>query len=284
MVFAQHLSTATRVAPDGVAARTTRLDGTVKLGPTSSHRVLTLGAPLLAGLLLVGGVMGSYRIRSSQAQEVEAAAQALELDASAIAASSEAVVDLDLDGCGILDQTKGMLFADNTILVPKTSIVTDNRPSVRTADGATLSAEVLGWSLTRNLAVVRTEERLTGGLEWGVSARVSVDDVVSVLSFTGGNSPIPATIATTNTVNGRNASFELDIPATEGSVVLNAEGFVIGVMDDKNLAQASEDIAPAVSRLVLANERPRAVCPAPPTTDPVDGSTGNEAEENEPDQ
>lgn len=268
--FDQHLSTATKVAPDGVAARTTRLDGAVKLGPTESHLLLTLGAPLLAGALLIAGVVGSYSIRTSQAAEVEAAAEQVILDAAAISEANTAVVRLDLDGCGIIDRTTGFLFADRTILVPQSAIVTDHRPTVYLDDGTNSSAETLGWSLVRNLAIVRADERLSGGLEWGVSSRVKVGDIVSVLAITGPGiaSPIPATIETTNTLNGRNSSFGLDIGAAEGSVVLNADGFVIGVVDGANLAQASDDVAPAISRLILANDRPRAICPAPPTTLP----------------
>ena len=266
--FAQHLSTATRVAPDGVAARTTRLDGTVKLGPTSSHRILTLGAPLLAGVLLIGGVLGSYQVRTSQAQEVEAANIEEQVEASTSVETSTAILQLDLDGCGVLGQTNGVLFADNTILVPRSSIITDNRPTVRAADGSEWTAEILGWSTTKGLAVVRTDDRMPGGLEWGVSSRVNADDAVTVLALVDGGAPMAATIAEARTLDGRNVSFTLDVDAPEGSVVLNAAGFVIGVIDDNGRAQVSDDIAPAVSRIVLANERPQAVCPAPATTSP----------------
>lgn len=279
-MFARHLSTATKVAPDGVAARTTRLDGTVKLGPTKTHRLLTLSAPLMAGLLLIGGALGSYRIRTSQAEEVEAAAAEPLIDTSAVSQSSSAVVRLDLDGCGVIGQTTGFLFADQTILVPQSLIVTDNRPTALLSDGTSLATEIIGWSLVRDLAVVRAEERHSGGLRWGVSSRVSEGDVVSVLAINGPGvvTPVPATIETANTVNGRNTSFELDVNAAAGSVVLNAEGFVIGVLDSQRLAQASDDVAPAMSRVVLANDRPQAVCPQPQSTLPVepDGEPTND--------
>lgn len=281
--FGQHLSTATNVAPDGVAARTTRLDGAVKLGPTESHRFLTIGAPLLGAALLIAGIMGSYNIRTSQAEEVEAAEAQVSLDAAAVSDANTAVVRLDLDGCGIIDRTTGFLFADRTILVPQSAIATDHRPTVHLTDGTSSSAETLGWSLTRNLAIVRADDRLTGGLEWGVSSRVKADDIVSVLAISGPGiaSPVPATITETNTMNGRNVSFGLDIRAAEGSVVLNADGFVIGVFDAANTAQASDDVAPAVSRLVLANERPRSICPVPPTTLPP-STLPSEGDETQP--
>lgn len=269
-VFDQHLSTATRVAPDGVAARTTRLDGTVKLGPTAAHRVLTIGAPLAAGLLLVAGIVGSYSVRTSQAEEVEAAETASALEPTAVAATISSIVRLDLDGCGVIAQTTGFSFANGTVVVPRSEIVTDNRPTVVASDGTNWAAEIQGWSLVRNLAVVRPEERMPGGLEWGVSSRIRQGDAVSILAITqpGVADPVMATVETTNTINSRNVSFELDVSADEGSLVLNAEGFVIGVIDSRNIAQVSDDIAPALSRIVLDNERPQAVCPPPPTTLP----------------
>ena len=269
--FAEHLSTATRVAPDGVAARTTRLDGTVQLGPTSTHRLLTIGAPLVAAALVITGVVGSYRVQASEAEQtIEAEAAELTLNEAAAAQAQASILRLDLDGCGIIAQTTGFLFADQTILVAQSEIVTDNRPKVLTTDGTTFPAETLGWSLERNLAVVRAEDRIPGGLEWGVSARVRAGDAVNVLAISGPGSAdaVPATIETANTINGRNTSFELDVEAAEGSVVLNADGFVIGVLDDRNFALASDDVAPAVSRIVLANDLPQAVCPLPPTTLP----------------
>ena len=283
--FAQHLSTATRVAPDGVAARTTRLDGTVKLGSTPSHRALTIGAPIVAGLFLVLGVMGSYNIRTSQAEEVEAAEAASATDMTAIEEAANTVVRLDLDGCGIIGRTTGFLFSNNTVLVPQSSILTDHRPTVVAADGTTWSAEVQGWDSNTNLAVVRPTDRMSGGLEWGVSSRIRQGDTVSVLTATepGVASSVLATIATTNTLNGRNTSFELDINAVEGSILLNTDGFVIGVFDDQNLAQVSDDLAPAISRVVLEDERPQAVCPVPTTVAPpttltpdADGTTETE--------
>lgn len=231
---------------------------------------MTIGAPLVAGLLLVGGVLGSYNIRTSEAEEIEAAAVELEIEAAAAPVDNAAVVRLDLDGCGIIDRTTGFLFADRTILVPRSEVITDHRPTVQMSDGTSSSSEILGWSLIRNLAVVRADDRLTGGLEWGVSSRVATGDVVSVLAVTGPGvaTPIPATVAETNTVNGVNVSFGLDVSVTEGSLVLNTAGFVVGVVDGQNLAQASDDIAQVISRVVLADERPQAVCPAPPTTAP----------------
>lgn len=280
--FGKHLSTATNVASDGVAARTTRLDGTVQLGPTRTHRVLTLTTPLIAGALLVASVMGSYELQTSEASEVEAAAAEPLSNVDAAAETNSAVARLDLDGCGIIGQTTGFVFADQTILVVRSQIATDNRPSVLLSDGTTRPSEIIGWSLTRNLAIVKTGVSITGGLRWGVSSRVSNGDTVTVLAIDGPGtaSSIPATITAVSAVNGLNASFELDVGAAEGSVVLNSDGFVVGVIDAQGVAQASDDIAPAMSRIVLANERPQAVCPMPPTTleadtdgDSADGDT-----------
>lgn len=270
--LATHLSTAKKVAPDGVAARTTRLDGTVKLGPTKGHRLLSIGAPLLAGALLVAGISASLNIRASEADEAAAERTTQEaLDANAVVESGSSVVRLELDGCGIIDQTTGFLFdADQTVLVPRSEIKTDSRPTIVLADGSIHAAEVVGWSLTRDLAVVRADERLDGGVRWGVSARVQVDDAVSVLAIAGPGvaTPVAALVTETRTLDDRNTSFVLDTSAATGSIVLSDNGFVIGVVDDRGLVQASDDVAPAVSRIVLDNERPGSECPAPPTTVP----------------
>lgn len=247
---------------------------------------MTLGAPVLAGLLLAVGVFGSYNIRTSQAQEIEAAEAAPTLDTSAVAQTSAAVVRLDLDGCGIIAQSTGFLFADQTILIPRSSVLTDNRPNVVSVDGLSYPAEIVGWSSTRNLAVVRADERLSGGLRWGVSARVNQGDAVSVLavSSAGTAMPVAATITKANSIDGRNASFDLDVNVAEGSIVLNSEGFVIGVVDAQGAAQVSDAIAPSISRVILSNDRPQAECPAPVTTLPPEPGSENGPEDTTPDE
>ena len=262
------LTTATKLAADGVAARSTRLDGSVKLGPTGNHQLLTLGVPLLIALAVVGTVMMSYRIRSSEAA-LAAEQPAPAIDSAAVVQSSSAVVRLDLDGCGVVDQATGFLFADQAILVPRSLALTDDRPTVVRSDGTTFAAEIVGWSLTRDLAVIRADQRLSGGLRWGVSGRASVGDVVSVLTVTGPGvaSPVPAVIETVDTKDGIVTSFALDTTAAaHGSVILNADGFVIGMIDGAGAVQVSDDLSPAISRIVLANERPAAECPPAPTT------------------
>jgi len=77
---------------------------------------------------------------------------------------------------------------------------------------------------------------------------------------------VPATIETVETKNGIVTSFALDISASHGSVILNADGFVIGMIDGMGTVQVSDDLSPAISRIVLANERPAAECPPPPPT------------------
>ena len=69
-------------------------------------------------------------------------------------------------------------------------------------------------------------------------------------------------------------SFALDISPAHGSVILNADGFVIGMIDGNGTVQVSDDLSPAISRIVLANERPSAVCPPPPTTTSTVPATG----------
>lgn len=268
----EHLSTATNVTPDGVAARSTRLDGAVKLGPTSRHRQLTLGAPILSAVLLLGGIIGSLGDGSSEAATDAAETNEATVDASAVAQTGAAVVRLDLDGCGVLDQTTGFLFSDQAILAPRSAVLTDNRPTVVLSDGSTLPAEIVGWSITRDLAVIRADQRIAGGLRWGVSARSRTGDAVSVLMIGGPGAarPARATITSVRQANGINTGFELDVSPPAGSVVLNSDGFVIGIIDGSGSAQVSDDVSPAVSRVVLGNERPDAECPPPPpTTVPV---------------
>jgi hypothetical protein len=262
----EHLSTATKVTPDGVAARSTRLDGAVKLGPTGRHRQLTIGAPVLSALLLVGGIVGSFSVDSSDAATGSAEANPATVDPSAVAQTGAAVVRLDLDGCGVLDQTTGFLFSDQAILAPRSAVLTDNRPTVVLSDGSTLPAEIVGWSITRDLAVIRADQRVAGGLRWGVSARSRTGDSVSVLMIGGPGAarPAPATITSVGRANGINTSFDLDVSPPAGSVVLNSDGFVIGIIDGSGSAQVSDDVSPAVSRVVLGNERPDAECPPPP--------------------
>ncbi len=276
---ATELTTARKLTPDGVAARSTRLDGSVKLGPTPNHSVIAVGAPVLAALLVVLTIVLSYRVGDSEAAaENETAAPII--DTGAVTQSSSAVVLLELDGCGVLDQVTGFLFADQAILVPRSATLTDDRPTVVTSDGTSHQSEIVGWSLTRDLAVIRAEERLSGGLRWGVSGRSSAGDVVSILTVTGPGvaAPVPASIASVDTTNGIVTAFELDVRGTAGSVVLNADGYVIGIIDADGTAHVSDDVSPAVSRIVLANERPAAVCPPPPpTTLPTpDGETDDE--------
>ena len=262
------LSTATKLTPDGVTARSTRLDGSVKLGPTPNHALLAFGAPLLAAVLVIGAVLMSYRIRTSEAEAQAEANASPSLDASAVALSSSAIVRLDLDGCGVVDQTTGFLFADQAIIVPRSSVITDDRPTVVMQDASTFAAEIVGWSLTRDLAVIRADQRLSGGLRWGVSGRSAVGEPVSVLTVTGPGvaAPVPATIESIETKNGTLTSFGLDMSPPHGSVILNADGFVIGIVDDAGVVQVSDDLSPAISRIVLANDRPAAECPLPPTT------------------
>ena len=118
--------------------------------------------------------------------------------------------------------------------------------------------------------MVRTDQRVTGGLSWGVSARVAAGDTVSVLAVTGPGvaSPISAEVVDATTRQGQNTSFTLDTGAAAGSLVLNSDGFVVGVIDSNDVAQVSDDIAPALSRIVLDNEQPDGECPPPPTTIP----------------
>ena len=264
----EHLSTATNVTPDGVAARSTRLDGAVKLGPTSRHRPLTLGAPIVASVLLLGGIVGSFGVGSSEATTDTTEVNEPPVDASAVAQTGAAVVRLDLDGCGVLDQTTGFLFSDQAILAPRSAVLTDNRPTVVLPDGSTLPAEIVGWSITRDLAVIRADRRIAGGLRWGVSARSRTGDAVSVLMIgaPGAAQPAPATITSVRKANGINTAFELDVSPPAGSIVLNSDGFVIGIIDGSGNAQVSDDVSPAVSRVVLGNERPDAECPPRPAT------------------
>lgn len=268
---AGQLTTATKLTADGVAARSTRLDGSVKLGPTPNHTLITLGAPLLAALLVVAAVVMSYQIGDSAASS--SPVDVVAIDSSAVVQGSSAVVLLELDGCGVLDQTTGFLFADQAILAPRSATLTDDRPTVVLPDGSTYSSEVVGWSLTRDLAVIKADQRLSGGLRWGVSGRSSVGDVVSILTVTGPGvaTPVPATIASVETTNGIVTAFALDVNGSPGSVILSAGGFVIGIIDGNGTTHVSDDVSPAVSRIVLANERPAAVCPPRPApTVPVD--------------
>jgi S1-C subfamily serine protease len=269
----ERLTTATKLTADGVAARSTRLDGSVKIGPTANHSVLSLGAPVLAGVILVATVLTSYRVTTSTAASEPEAEQTVAIDTPAVAQTGSAVVRLDLDGCGIVDQTTGFLFANQSILVPRSAVMTDDRPTVITDDGNSFPAEIVGWSLTRDLAVIRADQRLSSGLRWGVSNRSSVGDPVSVLAVTGPGAatPVPAVIESVDTTNGFVTGFALDITPAHGSIVLNTNGFVIGIIDGAGRALVSDDLSPAVSRIVLADERPPAECPPPPpTTVPTD--------------
>ncbi len=282
----EHLSTATNITPDGVAARSTRLDGAVKLGPTNLHRLFTIGAPVLAGVLLLGGIVGTYEADSSDSPAGVGETNEPPVNASAVAQTGAAVVRLDLDGCGVLDQTTGFLFSDQAILAPRSSVLTDDRPTVVLPDGTSLPAEIVGWSITRDLAVIRAEQRIAGGLRWGVSARSITGDVVSVLMVGGPGAarPAPATITSVRQTNGINTAFELDLSPPQGSVVLNSDGFVIGIVDGSGTVQVSDDVSPAVSRVVLANERPDAECPPPPPTTvptPVPEGEGDNEPESE---
>ncbi len=270
---AGQLTTATKLTADGVAARSTRLDGSVKLGPTPNHTLIALGAPLLAALIVVAAVVLSYQIGDSAASAARDRADIVALDTSAVVQTSSAVVLLELDGCGVLDQTTGFLFADQAILAPRSATLTDDRPTVVLPDGSIYSSEIAGWSLTRDIAVIKADQRLSGGLRWGVSGRSSAGEVVSILTVTGPGvaAPVPATIASVETTNGIVTAFDLDVNGAAGSVVLNAEGYVIGIIDGNGTTHVSDDVSPAVSRIVLANERPSAVCPqAPPSTVPAD--------------
>lgn len=284
--YDEQLTTATKLTPDGVAARSTRLDGSVKIGPTANHTLIALGAPILAAVLVVATVVVSYRVRTSEAAAELAASEVSTIDASAIVATNSAVVRLDLDGCGVVDQATGFLFADQAILAPRSIVLTDDRPTVILPDGSSVPAEIVGWSVTRDMAVIRADQRLTGGLRWGVSGRTAPGDIVSILAITGPGAaaPVPATVDSVDTKDGFVISFDLDVTPSRGSVVLNSDGFVVGIVGTDGVVQVSDDLSPAISRIVLANDRPPGECPPPPTTtttvpdggDPDDTTSGEQ--------
>lgn len=276
-----------------IAAASTRIEGNIKIGPTPRHDLITLLAGAAAVVLLIGGVGLAYRSTEADSSPVVAAPILIDDEApeelplafgvaiSEMQARAEAgVVRLSLNDCEIYTTAVGVIVADNTVLARRSDLLTDTSPTLHFPDGSTAEGHVIGFSTTRNLAVVRISTKIEGSLNLAGETRIQPGTGVFVADIGNGlNFEIePLQVLG---VQGRNSSgattLTLESDAAPGSPVIDTAGNMVALMGPDGRAVLADDLRSLVGRLFLANDEQASECPAPVVE--IDPATGEPVED-----
>lgn len=264
-------------------AASTRLEGSVKVGPAAHHQPAIIGFAIAAVILLIGGVAGAYFFADPggvTAVSTESSIDAVPGDdplafdstgADLETTARNGVVRLELDGCGLESAAPGIVLDSQTILARRSDVETDIRPVTVDAAGNRLTGQIVGWSHTSDIAVIRTDQTLAAGLQWGVASRLSEGSEVHVIEMGDGTNVtiIPTPITAFGTRDGMAVSIQIDTTAPKGSPVLDADGLLVALVSGPGRADLNDEIRPVVSQILLAEDPPEADC-----SSAIEGDTG----------
>lgn len=267
-----------------IPAASSRIEGNLRLGPTPNHRFLVAGATVAAVAVLIAGVALAYVSTDVGHDAAPAAAVPLDTDnppeelalvhgvpIEPLQADIRAsLVDIELNGCGLSGRATGVLVGPQTVLARRTDLITDVRPQMTLSNGETVGGRVIGFSIARDLAVVRTFSEVGPFLDLAGEARIQTGSGVFVSDFADG---VDAELEALEVVGrqGRNGSattITLDTDAVSVSPVIDPNGDIVAIMDRTGRAVLADDIRSVIGRAFLANEDAEANCPPPPTTVP----------------
>ncbi len=259
-----------------VSAASARIEGNVKLGPSRRHLLFVVGVPVIAVLLLASGLF--LAVETFDVNQTRGASLDLTPDNGALAfatpidkigaLASAAAVTVQLTGCGTRNTASGVVLDDRTVLASRSQVLTDATPLIQTADGTVVRGVVVGWNVPRDLAVIRTEEPLPSGLTWGVSTRLREGIEVFVADISDPTNVAVAEVKVDQVRSRDGIAVRMDFESTapSPSPVFDSDGLVIGITSKPGQAEPANAVRGYVSRAIVDDRRPNAICPPPPPT------------------
>ncbi len=251
-----------------VAAISSRLDSHVKVGRKTTHAPRVAAAALLAVATLgIGSVIGATRndetdLIAMTADEVPVGAGNSPLIVTGPVENFDplAVVELtEPSACKGGVATTGVVVDGGTVVALIFDAERTNAPSITVGDN-TVTGDVLGNSGVNNLSVLRTDSPLSNRLQIVVGTQIRAGSQLAIVQIDGGGMTlVPATVTALKARSGEVLGFSVgtlvnengEIETTKperGTLVIDRNGDLIGIVDIDGSAISAERIAETVSQ------------------------------------
>ncbi len=251
-----------------VAAISSRLDSHVKVGRKTSHAPRVVAAAILAVATLgIGSAIGATRngntdLIAMTADQVPVGAGNSALIVTGPVENFDPVAVVELNeprACNGGVATTGVVVDGGAVAALIFDAQRTDSPSI-TAGDLTVTGDVLGNSGVNNLSVLRTDSPLLNRLQIVVGTQIRAGSQLALVQVDNdGMTLVPATVTALKARSGEVLGFSVgtlvnengEIETTKperGTLVIDRNGDLIGIIDIDGSAIAAERIAETVSQ------------------------------------
>ncbi len=254
-----------------VRAQSARIEG-VSIGRSENHKVLT-GAMFGLGLLALaaGTLLSIPLLDDTEAAAAAPTFEGVDEDGELVLAeSSEAnMVEVRAQGCSRTDVSYAFMPDPTIVVLPYSQVLNDGVPTIRDGEGNEVLADLIYADGESDLAVLRARSEIdAAGLGWSGASQATEGATLLLVETSRSGEPTATSVQVVSR-SRNNAGLISTIVVSEtgmkpGSVALDAQGRLVGIVDKTGDALTSAD---ALRQLVgEAKSRPGnydAICPEP---------------------